>query len=451
VVSFHPGAQSSFSAVAGELLTEVRVYPVATPDPGNRFDIHPVAAFDRQNIIGEVTSTPMLVDSVGTETGRFWDSRGQRLGWTGESFQKMKRLAERIADSQALRGRVSEGFILDEVFSWLCQTLEGKRSDTISDFLSGRCDAEIVDHEIWIPLYRTYSSIAFSIGDVVFRAITRELLDKWFEGRVVDPELAEKVKALERQTRAQYQASLASCIKVRAEKRKASQFALDQSLNAIGLLRFLSPANWSCRMKSYVQPFGMQNTESWSALQLSNGAIQSIGAKAIVEGPDMWVVDDSAARFPNVLGLLSELCDSEQTEWRRVLYDAMLIYSRNSITADPATKLVFVMVSLESVLLKDSAEPIQGNLGERMAFLIGTSLKERRDIVATVKATYGMRSKFIHHGQDIDDIEVFERFLLCAWSSLLEMLRLQGKYATRLELLSKLDDMKLSGNDHQHK
>jgi hypothetical protein len=339
---------------------------------------------------------------------------------------------------------VSEGFILDQVFSWLCETLERKRADSIGEFISQRCDAEIADHEIWIPLYRTYSSTDLKIGDVEFKSITRELLDAWFGRPVADPRMQERVKQLEHMTRSKHQASLAACINVRAEKEKAFQLAIEKALTAIGLLRFLSVANWSCSIKSYTLPFGMQNAESWCSFEMASGRIESYGTKAVNQGPDAWIVDDMRQRFPDVLGLLSDLAGPAETEFHRTLFDAMLIYSRNSTTTDPASKLVFILVALESVFLKDSSEPIQGNLGERIAFMIGNTLEERRDIVMTVRKTYGMRSGFIHHGHSLDDIEVFERFLGYAWSCLLELLRLRDKFTTRFELLGKLDDMKLS-------
>jgi len=57
-----------------------------------------------------------------------------------------------------------------------------------------------------------------------------------------------------------------------------------------------------------------------------------------------------------------------------------LIYSRNSIATDISDKLLFVLVALESMLLKDSNEPLQKNIGERMAFLVGDSAQSRKVI-----------------------------------------------------------------------
>jgi hypothetical protein len=57
------------------------------------------------------------------------------------------------------------------------------------------------------------------------------------------------------------------------------------------------------------------------------------------------------------------------------LHDALLLYSRNSTASETTDKLVFVLVSLESMLPKDANEPISKNIGERMAFLVGNSVE----------------------------------------------------------------------------
>ena len=56
-----------------------------------------------------------------------------------------------------------------------------------------------------------------------------------------------------------------------------------------------------------------------------------------------------------------------------------------------ADKLVYILASLESILLKNDSEPIQKNLGERMAFLIGPTVEARKTIIANVVETYARR------------------------------------------------------------
>ncbi len=354
-------------------------------------------------------------------------------------------LAERIARSSGLNGLVSHEFILDQTFKWLCETLELKRCDSLGDYISVQCDEAIRSHEFYIPLCRTYSSVDFAIGDVEFKSISKKFLDGWFPSKPLDdPDMEGRVRQLENDTRAKFQATLAACVKVRAEAKAASAQALDSVLRATALLRFLSIANWTSKVRSFALPFGMENSAAWHCFNLDNGVVTGLSSISIFEGPYEWVIDEARAELPGLLECLSDLASSQSTDFRKTLLDAMLIYSRNSTTVDPANKLVFILVALESMLLKDAGEPIQGNLGERMAFLIGRSLDSRKSIVSLVKKTYAMRSKFIHHGQGIDDLEVFDAFLFNAWSCFGRLLELRDQFNTRLELIGRLDEMKLS-------
>jgi hypothetical protein len=445
MIDFHPGAKTAFATAAEDLLKVVKVYPDVEPRDGKKFNIHPNVVIQQSEIIGTPKVTERTVDRTGTELGRFWSGGGHRFGWAGEDYQKLKRFAERIARSTELEGLVSEEFILDQAFEWLCETLESKRCDSITDFVSLRCSEAIRDHEIYIPLCRTYSSVDFAIGDVEFKSISKAFLDGWFPSKPLDnPDMDRRVRELENDTRAKFQATLAACVKVRAEAKAASQQALTKALRATALLRFLSIANWTSKVKSFALPLGMENSASWHSFNLDNGVVKGLSAASIFEGPYEWVTDEARAELPGLLECLSDLASSQSTDFRKTLLDAMLIYSRNSTTTDPANKLVFILVALESMLLKDASEPIQGNLGERMAFLVGASLEARKNIVSTVRKTYAMRSKFIHHGQGIDDLEVFDAFLFNAWSCFSKLLELRDRFKTRLELIGKLDEMKLS-------
>ncbi len=445
MITFHPGAQSSFAAAAEELLKEVKSYASEQPPIRRGFDIHPRVVLTEADIIGDPKIVDREVNGLGEETGRFWNFNGQRFGWIGESYQRLKRLAEKIAKSKEIQNLVSESFILDEIFTWLCETLERKRSDSISDFISVRCDEVIDDHEIYVPLCRTYSSVDFTIGDVEFKSVSKTLLDIWFAKKPSgDQAMEQRFKTFENDTRATFQATLAACIKVRGEKTAATKYALEKALSAVALLRFLSKANWTSKIRSFALPLGMEKSAGWHAFHMHDGAIRELSSLSINEGPHEWAIDESRATMPNLLESLSELAQSQESEFRKTLFESMLIYSRNTTTIDPADKLVFILVALESMLLRDASEPIQGNLGERMAFLIGKSLEERKDVVSVVKKTYAMRSKFIHHGQGIDDLELFDRFLLYAWVTFSNLLGARTNFKTRLELLSKLDELKLS-------
>ncbi|MGI8770252.1 MAG: hypothetical protein ACR2JE_02330 [Acidobacteriaceae bacterium] len=182
---------------------------------------------------------------------------------------------------------------------------------------------------------------------------------------------------------------------------------------------------------------------------VENDAIQSINQSTIEQGPAAWNVDE-ARQMPPVFGLLEALHQlasrRNETEFRTDLFGALQLHARHSVSVEVSHKIVFVVAAAESLLLKDSHEPIQKNLGERMAFLIGSTLEERRDVIKNVEDFYNIRSGLIHHGRDIrdQDKEIIDKFFFNVWFSFSRLLAQVDQYQTRNEMLTTLENIKLS-------
>jgi hypothetical protein len=283
----------------------------------------------------------------------------------------------------------------------------------------------------------------FPIGAVSFRNLSTAMMDKFFAPRPEQPLPDAARQQLER-LRSQLQGHLAACVTLTAEKKTAQENARAMAQEAIALLRFLSPANWILGIQSYCVPLGRERIEIPTELFVRNGQIGEISKAALKRGPVLWDIDQERERFPGLVDILHALSGNHKSDFRRQLYDALLIYSRNSTASEVADKLVFVLVSLESMLLKDSSEPITKNIGERMAFLIGGSVNERKAIIQNVNAAYSIRSKFIHHGNSVEDSEVIERFFEYAWQCFHALLRQIDDFETKAALLEALENRKLS-------
>jgi hypothetical protein len=133
-----------------------------------------------------------------------------------------------------------------------------------------------------------------------------------------------------------------------------------------------------------------------------------------------------------------------RTEFQEKLLDALLLYSRSTREKDLAGRLVYMLVAIETILLRDENESIQQNIGERMAFIIGNNLEARRAKIRHLKDAYGLRSKFIHHGETIAEIESVRAFMLDVWTLFTTLLKVSHKYHTKAQLINSLDARRLS-------
>lgn len=445
-IEFHPEAVARFNELAQEILRSVSSFGPTTPRPSGTSEIHPVVQIPESDIIGEIKVEQAAVNRLGEEVGRYWDSRGLRVGWEGPDFERIKGLAHKIATAGPLKGRISEPFLCDQIFNWLQSTLEQERTNSLTDQIAECCSTAIEDQEIWIPVHRTYSSQDFALGDVEFRTVSKAMMEEWF-GRLFPDGMKDgaAMYATNRE-RSQIQGCIAARIRVNAERQQAREIAQSAANEAVGLLRFLSHVNWTCRIVSYSQPLGKQNTLQSVELFVKDGSIMNSQKSALDQGPAGWNVDEAKAMSPGLLEHLQNLgADRRSTEFRSDLYDALQLHSRNSASVAVSHKIVFVIAAIESLLLKDSNEPIQKNLGERMAFIIGTNLDNRKRLVQDVEDFYRIRSRLIHHGREATepDMAVIDAFFFNVWWTFRHLLASVDQYKTKVDLISTLEDRKL--------
>jgi hypothetical protein len=441
-IDFHPDAAKRFNELGDKLREAVRVVKKTLIAQETSFNPYPAANVNAEDVIGKITWTERICDGLGNEAGRLWMRRGEYVGLIDDGYEELKTVAKGLEKVPSLRGRVRFEFLLDEICSWL-EAAVGGSGEPLVKHISRRCQSAIQEYEIWVPLFGVHGKQEFPIGGVRFRSFSTAMMERFFAPRPEQP-LPDPARQRLDRLRSQLQGYLAACVTLTAEKKTAQVSARAIAQEAIALLRFLSPANWILGMQSYCLARGRERIEMPMELFVRNGEIAEISNAALKHGPILWDIDQERARFPGVLDLLHGLSDNHSGDFRGQLYDALLLYSRNSTASEIADKLVFVLVSLESMLLKDSNEPITKNIGERMAFLIGQSVDERKAIVQNVDASYRIRSKFIHHGNSVEDSEVIERFFEYAWQSFHAMLCQIDEFATKAALLEALENRKLS-------
>jgi hypothetical protein len=446
-IQFHAEAAARFSELAQNVLNSVKSFGNAVPPTAARTEIHPVARITPDQILGEIKVTESAFNGMGQEKGRYWTSNGLRVGWEGTEFDAIKDLALRFANAAPIKGMVSDRFLLDEVFKWLQETLEGKRRCALPEYVAGRCTTEIREYEIWVPVYRTYLAANFEIGEVQFRTVSKELLDDWYSNvpsdEISKPEVAVGID----RKRARIQASIAACVRAKAEVQRARELAQSAASDAVGLLRFLSPVNWTCRLVSHCLPVGCENTRHAMELFVEDGKIKQMAEASVEEGPSGWNVDEARHMSPGLLEALHHLAlHRHDTDFKSELYGALQLHSRQSVATDILHKIALVAAAIESLLLRDVHEPIQKNLGERMAFVIGNSLEERKAVVKNVEEFYRIRSSFFHHGQSVspDETDIVDKFFFNVWFCLGRLLLQVDQYESKAKLLAALEERKLS-------
>lgn len=447
VIQLHPEAAQRFDELGRQLLLKVLPEPPLSKIQDTfRPDIHPVMHIPQHDVIGDVGVTQSIVNGAGEEVGRFFRNSVPKIGLIGNGFAALNELSERLQKVGHLRECASFEFLRDVVFEWVELAHKNDSAGALSEYVSKRVNDEVRDFEIWIPLYQTYLESTISMGRATLRTITREMMDE-AEAKVPvpDAETAAAVRVAFARDRSAVQGCAGVVVRIRSEQKKAVETARQQADIVAALLRFLSPANWTPKLRSYCTPLGSENVRRRAELFIENASIRSY-SRGVLDPPQGWVLSKSyLVQFPGVLDRLSALAlESKKTPFQQNLYDALLAYSRNSVAIEPADKLIYTLVALESILLRNENEPIGQNVSERMAFLCGDTLETRKAVVANAKEVYRLRSSFIHHGQSIKDVEALSTFMLNVWTCFYNLVMSAERYQTKDDLILAIENRKLA-------
>lgn len=452
MLKLHPNAMKNFDEKAEELIFQVAEYveaPKKKPPKSSMPDIHISPTFTDKNFIG--VPEMGFADGWGNETGKLFRSGKQRFGFWGENYKNLRRIAEAMQKTKELRNTVSVQKLVDLIFYWVEKRLLQQLDIPMTSFVIEECEKIVEEVEVWVPIAWLHIQSEIKIGRVTFKTISREMMDRWLalpaEERPPQEEAAIKL-AMDRE-RTELQGFAAATIKMIAEPNRAEEIAFEEAEFSTGLLRFFSPANVIPQATSYCTLQGKEHIPKCRSLIVKDNKIDFYTKAVIDKSNPAWLVSNIMIAEYKELGLdiINKWLESEdKTDFQQSILDSLSIYSRASLASNPTDKLIYILVALESILLKDNKEAIQNNLGERIAFSIGNDVGTRKFIITNTKKIYELRSAFIHHGQQIgiDEFEEVQKFMLYSWDFFHWLIKSVDRGLTRDKLFDLLEERKLS-------
>lgn len=443
----HPDAARNFDEKAERLLFLVAAVPVATQQrKGFQPDIQPIVELDEKNIIGEIKVG--FVDYRGRDCGKTFEHDGKALGLLGQGFKDLETLAAHVQRTGEVYPYVSVRCLVESGFQWVEKRYRRETDESFTGFVLRECAKLIKDLEIWLPISRVYLQADLVVGRVTFKTLTRQMLDAWMEQTTknLTAEQGAGVNESFRRTRSRLQGCAAATIALTAEPVRGQEIASQEAEQSIAALRFFHEANLSPYFRSYCAVSGTESASHTTAVWVQSGRIERWADDATSTPGSAWVLSGHSIRAYQQAGLssLSQLLlKDKRSTFQSELLDAILIYSRNSLFDDPANRLIYILAAVESILLRSDTEPIQKSIGERLAFIVGPTARERILIRDNVTQVYGFRSKFLHHGRPLAEMDALEVFMKHVWMGFVELINRMDDFGTKADLIEALERRKM--------
>lgn len=413
-LELHPNAVKNFNEKADILLSEL------VPISSESFHIKKDSFRPNFPISGNFGKKD---DQIVVEFKDVFKHKDQLISIKGCS-EKIEQLSRKMQKTKALYEMVSVTFLTNLVSNWMKDKYKNVTDESMVDYVLSKSEANIQELEIWIPIAELFIQSEIKIGRVTLKTIKNEMFESW---RTVmknaNPADDVKIQTFDNEHK-KVQGFAATTLKVNAEPIRAFEIALEETEKSIGLLRCFSPSNYFPEKTSRCVVFGKENLESIKHLVLKEGILVQISNAIVDKRIQPWIIDDVKLSVIQKAGLeiMSNILALEKrTEFQQRLLSSLKWYSNSSLMKNPSDKLVYIFVALESFLLRSENEPIQNIMGDTMAFTISSDKQERVSIVKNIKDAYKLRSKFVHHGKTIEDLETLKKFMLnaCTFFSLL--------------------------------
>lgn len=441
--NLHPDAVKSFNEETERLYKELVYSPICvSKKEGNSFkpDYFISSNLTEKDIVGELKSS--TTDWIGNEIAVFFYYDGKKIGICGENYKKLMKLSENMQRTPQFSPFVSVSFLRNSIFNWMKDKYLNKISCSMLDYIIKICEKEVTVSEIWIPLAQTYIQSEIKIGKITLKSITSDILNAW---------MVDKTEKIKKDFIGRYQKELqglaAATISVFAEPQRANEIAIEEAEKAASILRIFSPGVFHPKIISSCTLLGNEHIKIDKTFQIKDEKLLGTTEKMANIHWIPWKLNNefiNAIRKNGLDTLSNVLLQEGKSEFQNQVLSSLFIYSQSALAVDVEDKLIYVLVAVESILLRDSNEPIQQNIGERMAFLLENVADKRKTIIKNVKEVYAVRSKFIHHGQTIDEIESITTFMSSAYRFFMVLIMNINKFKNKLELIEKIEEIRLS-------
>lgn len=445
-LQFHPDAKENFDEKSADLSRSVPLQShdssIAAPES---FGIQPYVekTLTDKDIRGINYSSQ--ADPTGEEKARYYPANGNVLAIEGENFKRMTSLARQMQQTNTLRTKVAESTILDAIGEWLLGNKIDEIEKGLSDFVIDKCKEDIAAHTVYVPIFNLFIQAPVEIGEVVLRPIGPSDFADWEEHLRRQGYDQEHVEIWSQKWRKRMQGQAAAEMSLVAEPNHAYDLARNEAEKAIAALRIFSPAMLRINIRSHCAVRGQENEYKDFGVIVQEG--EKLFDKEALKDPSgsFWKVGHTRMQRFLEAGLrdIGRLLKSdERSNFQERIANALRIYSRAAVEDDRTEKLLHIFVALESLLLRNQNEPISTNISDRMAFAIRQEPSDRREVAGSVKAAYGSRSKYLHHGERVKNPEELEEFMQFAWEFFINAVRSSDRFESKQEFIGELEEQK---------
>ena len=404
----------------------------------------PTTQITDRELVGPVTFWGL--DASGELAFMFISHEGKSYGLSESDYSGLEGLIDAVMKSPWAHSSLGREFVKKAFFDWARQRFDAD-GPPFPEALSVAAREGVRSVEIWAPIANLEVEQGFDFGPVRIESITAAVMEN-LRSRAPSPQrdLEQQVNEFFEELRQKIQGYAAVVVSMEAEPEIAQERALRIAQDAVGLLRFFSPAAPISYLFSPVALTGAEYIPTSKLIVLSESGFihnQSVLPKRM----GYW-------RLPTqqVSELKSGLLDTAASlvipeglsEFALAVRASVLTYSKGTTLVDPLDRLQNCLFALEGVLLRHEMEPRAHSIANRMSLLLPHGGTDREAVKQQVQQIYWLQGQPQLTSQGRREDELITVFTSYAYDVLRVVLVNAATFSSKIQFVNEVDRLGLS-------
>ncbi|KAF0140211.1 MAG: hypothetical protein FD122_2639 [Stygiobacter sp.] len=448
MIDIHPKAVEYFDAKANELLLLLK--PHKDIEASKSKNTSSRSAEYHQELPEEKVlkhSVKGFVDGFGISRAKFFNYKGGSVGLEGNDYLLFEDFVEKLYHKNEINNILSRHFLENCSFDWFEKKYKGEIDNTISftKFLIEESNEVVKERKVSVPISYLSIESSFKLGNLTFEFYDKHYFDELFAS--LNERKEEIISEVDYESlRKEYQGVVFASKTITAEEERAVELIFDEIDKQIKLIRCFSPSTFLPIVESYFDRMGhtlipYNHTFIYEGNHPIVNTFRDKNIDYYFPFTSELLSDYEKTGFIKIFEIVNK---SMLSDFESHLLNSAFLFSHAIESKNFQDKLVYSLVSLETLMLKDTSEPIQNTIGLRLSFLTRNSISERKAVIELIKKAYKLRSSYIHHGKKSDDLEVLQKLQHLVWESIVNMTNSVNKFNTQIEFLDYIEELILS-------
>ncbi len=448
ILRIHEKAINNFNKNANNLFIFIEEYKL---DPRSK-DSFPsqlnTIEILEEDIIGDIVGDNSVIDGYGNTIQRFFYKNNRKFGFSKTNYKKIIKIVEALHKNNMINKTLSYSFIEKVLFEWIKEKYDNESLKlNFIEYLDNQATKNVKSMTLWIPIASLEIEHSFSFANSTISTLSQKMIEDGFHLSEITNQNNQKLLDSCNKIKKNYQGLACVVININAEPDYAFKYAIEESRRITSILGIFSEGILIPNRKCISNIKGSECIAQATVFSkdYKNNSL-SIESRLIEDSSKgFWRITKQEISNIKELALddLSLLLTIEKpNKFQESILTSIFLYSKCAFTDKPIEKIVYLLTSLESILLKNETEPITQNLSERMALFISSKIEERKKIIKIVKSIYSFRSAYLHHGNSSSELEQISFFMEYAQVFFVTLLKNSNNFTTKEAFVSSIDDLK---------